>query len=226
MTHLVIGAGQVGTAIYEVLSTATETAIRDINPVEVKSAETIHICFPWSDNDFAWDVEDYRKQHKANLVVVHSTVPMGTCDQHGWVHSPVRGRHPHLTESLLTFTKHFGGRDAEQAADPFQAAGVPVAIHDLARDTEAGKLWELATYGLSVVIEKRIYEYCQQHGLNFNVVYTQFAETYNEGYARLGHDEFLRPILEHIPGPIGGHCVVPGSRMLNHTLADLVLEFS
>lgn len=225
MTHLVIGAGQVGTAIHEVLSTVTEASIRDIDPVEIKPAETIHICFPWSEG-FAEDVDQYRRQHEAELVVIHSTVPMGLCDRYGWVHSPVRGRHPHLTQSLLTFTKHFGGRDAQQAAEAFNAAGVPVEVHDRARETESGKLWELASYGLAVVLEKRIHEYCQEHGLDFDVVYTQFAESYNEGYAELGHLEFMRPVLEHMPGPIGGHCVVPGSRMLNHPLADLVLEFS
>lgn len=225
MRHLVIGAGEVGTAVHEVLSTAWEVSIRDLHPVEIRPAHMIHICFPWSDR-FAQDVDGHRRLHEADHVVVHSTVPVGTCDPHGWTHSPVRGRHPHLAESLLTFTKHFGGQDAELAASAFNMCLVQVKIHDRAAETEAAKLWELTSYGLAVVLEKQIHAYCQEHDLDFDIVYTRFAESYNAGYTAMGHPEFMRPVLTHMPGPIGGHCVVPGAEMLDHDLAKLVVEAS
>lgn len=225
MKHLVIGAGEVGTALHKVLSSAFSTSIRDLNPVEIRPAEMIHICFPWSET-FTRDVEDYQQLHEAKQVVVHSTVPVGTCDPKGWVHSPVRGRHPHLTRALSMFTKHFGGRDAMKAASVFNMCLVPVKVHDRAAETEAAKLWELTTYGLAVALEKQIHAYCQEHGLDFDIVYTQFAKSYNDGYTALGHPEFVRPVLEHMPGPIGGHCVVPGAGMLDHDLAKLVVEAS
>src|SRR5690606_40778498 len=51
-------------------------------------------------------VQRYAAEHGAELVVVHSTVPVGTCDANGWVHSPVRGRHPNLVGGLRKFVKH------------------------------------------------------------------------------------------------------------------------
>lgn len=220
MTQLVVGAGEVGTAVHAVLSRAHPVAIRDVEPVDL-AADVLHVCIPWS-NRFVEVVRGYQRQHLADLVVVHSTVPVGTCDSEGWVHSPVRGRHPELVDSLLTFVKHFGGARAEEAAKVFEVAGCDVAVHPLAAETESAKLWELVQFGLQVVIEQEIYQWCERSGLDPDVVYRQFAEGYNDGYIAMGLSQFVRPVLEHMPGPIGGHCVRQCSVLLDHPLAAMV----
>lgn len=222
MTQLVVGAGEVGTAVRAVLSRGHEVAIRDVEPVEV-AAETLHVCFPWSAS-FVDSVRRYEQQHGAGLVVVHSTVPVGTCDPQGWVHSPVRGRHPQLAEGLMAFVKHFGGPRADEAAKVFEAVGVATDVHPRAAETEAGKLWELVQFGLQVTVEKQIHAWCTDRGLDFDVVYRQFGTTYNDGYNTLGNPEFVRPVLDHMPGPIGGHCVRQCAALLDHPLAELVAE--
>jgi len=224
VTHLVVGAGQVGTAVHQVLSRAHDAAIRDVAPVDA-TADVLHICFPWSGR-FVADVRAYRLAHAADLVVVHSTVPVGTCDPHGWVHSPVRGRHPHLAEGLLTFAKHFGGGRAAEAAKPFEAAGCDVAVHPRAADTEAAKLFELCSYGFAIAFEKAVHAYCAERGLDFDAVYTAFRESYNDGYIALGHPKFVQPVLRHVPGPIGGHCIVPSMALLDHPFAEQVVAAS
>src|SRR5690606_41264469 len=102
--HLVIGAGEVGTALHTVLNTRDVCEIRDVDPIDYR-ADVIHIAFPWSDA-FVEHVQRYAAEHGAELVVVHSTVPVGTCDANGWVHSPVRGRHTNLVGGLRKFVKH------------------------------------------------------------------------------------------------------------------------
>lgn len=217
--QLVIGAGEVGTAIYEVLKQAHEVGIRDVdsytppNPVDV-----IHICFPYTDM-FVEQVLSYQDEYDPELVIVHSTVPVGTCDVKGWIHSPVRGRHPHLFEGVMAFRKHFGGHRSLDAATIFELCGVVTVTHTNATETEAGKLWEVVQYGQQILTEKQIHAWCEEQGVDFDVVYRQFAESYNEGYQVLGEDWATRPVLRHMPGPIGGHCVVPGSRLLDHPLA-------
>lgn len=220
--QLVVGAGEVGTALHAVLSRAHPTAIRDLEPVDVQ-AEVLHICIPWSD-EFVTAVRRYEVEHGAELVVVHSTVPVGTCDPEGWVHSPVRGRHPDLVDSLLTFVKHCGGERAKEAAAVLEDAGIDVAVHGRAAATEAGKLWELAQFGLQVTIEKQIHAWCTENGIDSDVAYRQFAETYNAGYEALGELRFVRPVLRHMPGPIGGHCIRQCSALLDHPLAQMVAE--
>lgn len=223
--HVVIGAGEVGQAIAEVLAPHFETHIRDIEDAGPERADVIHICFPYSSGSrFTGQVEDYQRRYQASLVIVHSTVPLGACELilDGVVHSPVRGRHPHLAESVRRFTKYFGGPRANQAAALFEIAGVKTVVCASSRDTEAAKLWELAQYGMAIVVEKAIHTYCEAHGLDFDLVYTDFAITYNEGYVAVGEPQFVRPVLRHVPGPIGGHCVVQNSHLIGHPFGDMI----
>lgn len=220
MRHLVVGAGEVGTAVAAVLSRAHPTTLRDVEPVDVE-ADVLDVCIPWSE-EFVDEVRRYAVLHRARLVVVHSTVPVGVCDAQGWVHSPIRGRHPDLEEGVATFVKHFGGPGAEEASLDWKDCGVPTAVHPRAADTEAGKLWELVQFGLQVRVEKAIHAWCAEQGLDPEVVYTAFAHTYNAGYEQLDHDHFVRPVLKHMPGPIGGHCVLPMAHLLDHPIAEIV----
>ena len=209
--QLIVGMGEVGSALAEVLGVPG----RDVGSFDLH-ADVLHVAFPWSGR-FVSDVHRYQREHGADLVVVHSTVPVGTCDPYGWVHSPVRGRHPHLVESLKAFTKHAGGVRAREFDWPHT-----LVVHDRAEETEAGKLWELAQFGLQVRINQAIHEWCVVRGLDPDVVYRQFADTYNEGYEALGEGRFTRPVLNYMPGDIGGHCVAQNSVLLDHPLVDLV----
>lgn len=225
MQHVVIGAGEVGRAVAEVLEAGYpgDVHLRDLEPSGPKSADALHIAFPWSPG-FAHAVDQYRTAYRPAVVIVHSTVPVGTCDALGVVHSPVTGRHPELTLSLRLFTKFFGGRQARFASSIFALLGISTQITDRAATTEAGKLWELTQYGLAIVVERQIHEYCAQHGVDFDVVYGAMARSYNAGYSELGLERFARPVIDHQPGPIGGHCVLPGSRMLDHPIGRAVAD--
>src|SRR5699024_12186191 len=86
--------------------------------------------------------------------------PVGTSDREGWVRSPIRGRHPDLEEGVASFTKHFGGQRADEAASEWKRIGVDVESHPRAAETEAGKLWELVQYGVQIRVEKSIHAWC------------------------------------------------------------------
>lgn len=216
--QVIIGAGEVGVALREVL----DVELVDING-HIGSAEVLHIAFPWSPT-FDLEVKRYAQLYQAELVIVHSTVPPGTCDEYGWVHSPVRGRHPELEAGLRAFTKHAGGAQAERAAEVLRDAGLDVAVTPLAVTTEIGKLWELIAFGLQVAVEHAVYDTCQRYGADHDVAYQQMALTYNHGYAKLGEERFVRPVLDHVEGPIGGHCIVASSWLLDHPLAELIRQ--
>lgn len=209
--QLIIGQGQIGTAVQAVLR-CPGIDVGDSIP----KSDVIHICFPWFDG-FVEEVKTYQKQTGAKLVIVHSTVPVGTCDPSEWVHSPCRGIHPHLEAGIRTFVKFFGGKDSRDAAYLFIKEGLECRWTDNAKDTEAMKLWDTEQYREAVLLEKRIYEYCKKHDLDFNIVYTMANETYNEGYEVLGHPEYKKYVLKHIEGPIGGHCVEANHGILQAT---------
>lgn len=210
MDNLVIGTGQIGTAISAILNCEGI----DINQTpERKTYKYLHICFPYSDK-FIEYVEQYQDRFSPDKIIVHSTVPIGTCKKINAVHSPVRGVHPDLEEGIRTFTKFFGGEDAYECATLFREKGISVHITQNSDDTEALKLWDTTIYGVNILLEKEIYKFCQKNGLDFNLVYTESAKTYNEGYEKLGHPEFKKYILKHMPGEIGGHCILPNIELL------------
>ena len=208
MDSLVIGLGEVGRALASVLKC-------DARDIEYHPGEynTLHIAFGYHEG-FEDTVKRYQDLHESSLVVVHSTVPVGTCDPEGWVHSPVRGKHPDLEESIRTFPKLFGGYRAEEAALEFSAVGVEVGTTNLAKTTELGKLVELSQYGVEIVMEKVVHDLCDQYGVPFETVYTQMSRGYNRGYSALGLEDVVKPVLKHMEGPIGGHCVSPGVELL------------
>jgi UDP-N-acetyl-D-mannosaminuronate dehydrogenase len=205
----VIGKGEIGKGIAEVLKCPAFDKEGPDGTYDV-----IHICYPYS-VDFEANTRAYAKG--TDLVIVHSTVPVGTCDKHGWVHSPVRGRHPHLAESIRQFVKFFGGERSIEASDLFPCESVCTPE---ARNTEAMKLWDTTIYGVNIILEKEIHAYCKEQDLDFNIVYTLANETYNEGYEKLNEPQFKKYILSHQDGEIGGHCVNPNVKLLNNELIN------
>jgi len=226
MQTVIIGMGEVGKALgemfkdshhydsswdFDIYSMAAEIS-QNGDPV------VLHIAFPFN-RDFVNQVRRYEVMFKSTYTVIHSTVPIGTSRQLGAYHSPVRGVHPHIAESMRTFETYLAPNtpynDATQALFKyFWDAGFKMNGVADSDNTEAGKLWSLAAYAISITLEKQIHEHCEKNGLDFDLVYKDFTETYNAGYNLMGHPEYTRPILKHMDGPIGGHCVIPGTKML------------
>lgn len=221
-THLVIGEGEVGVALAKVLNCQSRDVDAPSNLLE--EYDYIHISFPYQVPDFVNTVRQYQAQYNAPHVVVHSTVKVGTCDPYGWTHSPVRGKHPDLEGGLRAFVKHYGGEHAEDVAKELEPFFPEWIAHDEAAITEAGKLWELTCYGMEIVMQRYILEYCRRTNLPFHEVYTDFADTYNTGWRRLGMNHYVKPILDDSSGRIGGHCVVQGAELLNRGYRNLLSE--
>ena len=60
----------------------------------------------------------------------------------------------------------------------------------------------------------------KKNKIDFGEAYTQWNETYNQGYKKLGMNYVIRPVLKHIPGKIGGQRVISNCRILNKTLSN------
>lgn len=222
---LVIGTGEVGSALYRVLKEKYEVYKRDLENIDLEGIEfeVMHICFPWSEN-FVRQVVAYKEEYKPRFTIIHSTVPVGAtraCGKNVW-HSPVRGVHPKLERSLKTFVKYIGGEFEPRLIQYFENCGIKTEFLGDAETTEAMKLWETTQYAWFIILQKEIWRYCQERLLDFEKVYTEANRTYNEGYEKLGMPHVRRPILKHIPGPIGGHCVIPNCRLLNSPLSRII----
>jgi UDP-N-acetyl-D-mannosaminuronate dehydrogenase len=221
--HLVIGMGEIGRPLYNILSEHYNVHHFDQTDENVERVtglfEIIHICFghkPEEVDQYVQWIQDYKELFLAEdgLVIIHATVAVGVTTAIGAVHSPIRGQHKMMEKGIRTFTKFFGGARASEAADYFRTIGIKIMVFPDSRTTEAMKLFDTEYYHACIDFARRVKEYCDTQGLNYSEVYRLANETYNQGYIKLGYPEYVRPVLEPIDGPIGGHCVVPNSKLI------------
>ena len=221
MNHLIIGQGEIGTALKKVL----KCKAHDKTPLPPQHFDMIHICIPYN-KGFSKVVKNYKKRYTPDYVVVHSTVEIGTCEKLKACHSPVTGVHPHLQKSLKTFTKFIGGEGSETVAEELKKYGIPAVPVGFARDTEAGKLFNLLMYGVNILLEKEIYEFCKQFNCDYQTTYKAFVKMYNEGYQKMKMPHIKIYELEHQEGGIGGHCVMENSPMLNTKFSKFLDDYN
>lgn len=214
MRSLIIGMGEVGKALYQVLKDyQPDTYDIDGRGSIANPPEILHICFPYSER-FLDEVKAYQEKYQPKYTVIHSSVPVGTSRQCGATHSPIRGIHPDLYAGIKQFVKFIGGEEASEVADYFRRAGLRVMLFDKSETTELMKLGDTEYYRVCIEYTKLMKERCDKLGLNFHEVYTLANQTYNEGYTQLGHPEFVRPVLQPIMKPIGGHCVMKNKELI------------
>ncbi len=211
MKTLIIGNGEIGKALNKVLIEYKPTVL-DLHDKSNDVFGVMHICFGYN-TQFESEVKKYQEKYKPTYTIIHSTVPVGTSKKLGALHSPVIGQHPHLEPDMRRFTKMIGGKQASEVADYFRRAGIKVMLFDDSETTEAAKIFLTEYYRACIEFCQRVKTYCDENDLVFHEVYTIPNEIYNDGYNKF-HREYVRPILQPIMTPIGGHCVVPNSKLL------------
>lgn len=225
MRHLVLGLGEVGRPLQELLGADGWDATHSQNTPE--DADVLHIAFPYSEH-FVVEVCDYRILQRPDvLTVIHSTVPIGTTEQiPNAVHSPVFGRHASMLYDMKRYPKLLGGDTAltKLLIDDFRAARLQPCNGFTSDQTEAIKLIDLATYGAQIATQRMAVEVLTSVGLTDNWLRSWTEEMNGE------LDPLLcRPVITG-EGPIGGHCVTAGIRLLNeqypHDLLKGVLRYS
>ena len=226
MKSLIIGRGEIGSALYRILEQNYDTYIRDKKDFPIKGIEVLHICFPYFEG-FVEEVKKYVSQYKPKYTIIHSTIPLGTTRKcgNGIFHSPCMGIHPFLEEGIKTFTKYLSPPN-EELKQYFNRVGIKIMMVEEPENTEALKLWETTEYGWFIILEKEIKKWCEKKGLDFNLIYTEANKNYNEGYKKLGLKNVVRPILRHQEGKIGGHCVIPNCEVLDSEIAKIILNFN
>lgn len=213
MKHLVIGFGDVGRGLYDILQKYNPVAI-DKGTNLKGQFDVLHICFPYSEG-FIESVCNYACEYQPELIIIHSTVAVGTtraikvCDA---VHSPVRGRHPSMARDMKTYMKYFGGIQAEKAAKIFQAVGMRTKCFDKPEATELGKLLSNIRWGLNIAFAQEQQRMCEHYGVKYEDVVNEFEHTRNVGLRQINRDKVTMPII--FPGIIGGHCVMPNVDIL------------
>ena len=239
--NVVVGLGEVGKAIYDVLAynmpgqvvgyDSSAEMIRNLGPANVLESkwsppsvyEGLHICIPWSEM-FVDHVLSYQEEYPAAVTIIHSTVPIGTTAKiPGAVHSPVNGRHSSMKDSIYKHVKFIGGPLANEAKAILNRCGIKCAVRASSEETEALKLLCLAKYGVMIAMAGYCAEVSKKYGFSYNDV-VEWDREYNRGLLLIGSLELCRPILSPPGETIGGHCVLPGTELMNRHLPSPLLQ--
>src|SRR2546427_6400429 len=155
--NLVIGLGEIGRPLMEALRKAHGVEGIDLPPRDVPGPiDLMHVCYPGDIPDFAGETATYVRRYKPSIVVIHSTVPVGTTRAVQAlvpvpvVHSPVRGKHARMVDELTHYVKFIGGEQpavAERVAAHFEAAGMRTRVLGSPQATELAKLTETTYFG-------------------------------------------------------------------------------
>ena len=235
----ILGYGEIGKAIAKFYK---GPKIKDLTRDDgFEGIEVLHVCIPWSDQ-FAQIAEKEINSIKPKLTIIHSTIAPGTTKKiikslprsfKGFiVHSPVRGVHPHLYEGIRMFVKYIGAEDEQSglaAQKHLRGLGIRTAVYIPAVTTELGKLFDTTYYGLCIAWHGEMAKMCKKFGADFKKAVTDFNETYNEGYTKLGKKNVVRPVLYPPKEGIKGHCIAPNAEILRTYFTseaiDLILKY-
>lgn len=223
----VLGYGEIGQAIAKFYK---NPLIRDLNiNTFEENLDVLHVCLPYLKN-FQKIVSDNITKYKPKLVIIHSTIGLGSTlslyKKFGnVVHSPVRGVHPNLYKGIKTFVKYIGADDKRlglKAAKHLESLGIKkIKVLESSKTSELGKLLDTTYYGVCIAFHDYANKICAKQKINFSDVMTDFNKTYNEGYKKLGMANVIRPVL--FPpknSKIGGHCVVPNAEILKSLFGE------
>lgn len=227
----ILGYGEIGKAIARFYK---QPLIKDLTRDDgLVGINILHVCIPWSDN-FVGIVKREIKKSEAKLVIIHSTVVPGSTKKIGSiaVHSPVRGVHPNLHEGIKTFVKYIGADNKKAglaAKKHLESLGIKTKLFPDSKTTELGKLLDTTYYGLAIAWHGEMKEMCDKLGIDFDKAVTEFNQTYNEGYTKLGKSNVVRPVLSAPKNYIGGHCIISNTKLLkkyfNSKAIDLILDY-
>ncbi|MFH1637254.1 MAG: hypothetical protein ABIB71_02405 [Candidatus Woesearchaeota archaeon] len=223
----ILGYGEIGSSIERICEKKYRVTVQDpkLGKKFSENFQVMHVCIRIPEPEkFVDIVSEAILQYKPKLTIIESTLPIGTTrkiaekTKAAVVHSPCRGVHPNLAEGILTFEKFVGAvekKDAEKAARYYNSLGIKTEVFDSPEDTEAAKILSTTYYMANVIFCKEVAKLCKEHNLNFEQVYSISNETYNKGYGKLGMKHVRRPVLNAMPGKVGGHCLRPNLDMLN-----------
>jgi len=236
MRSLVIGMGEVGSALYRIIAEKHE--LKNVFSYDIASegAELVHdiafmhICIPYTDT-FVDSVRDYIDKVAPQCTIIHSSVPVGTCEQIDpyLFYSPVRGKHPNMYEGLKTYTKFVACDDREyddlyEVTDYFEELGIKTRIASDTRTLELMKLLELCRYGVYIAFAKEQEDICKKFHVNYEGAVTQSEQTRNEGLRELKKESLCQPELYPFDKFIGGHCVLEDMELLMDQVKAPILE--
>lgn len=224
MRSSIIGLGEVGAGLFAILKNHYDIQWFEKHSDPHYGTEIMHICIPWSEEFYAI-VKQYVSVQQPTYLVVHSSVPVRTCEELSKLtgitvfHSPIRGQHPDMTGGILNYVKYVGSdlQDTvinEQVCAYFEKAGIKTKLIKGTKTTELAKLLELCRYGTYIAFAKEQEGICKHFGVDYKTAVNDYEQTRSIGLANINRSDLCQPILYPFKDYVGGHCTVEDMEIL------------
>jgi hypothetical protein len=217
MRHILIGYGEVGKAVYEVLKDTYEIEIHDqkmnffVDEFTTDTTDVLMIAIPYTDL-FEERVSQYQRIFHAKHTLIFSSVPVGTSTKLGATHSPIEGDHSDMASYINKHKRWVGGTDA-RIIEFLYDAGFDLVMVARPETTEFLKLRSTTYYGLCIEFARYSKAVCDEIGMEYDIV-KEYDQDYNALNNDMGLADLNRYVLDPPEGPIGGHCVLPNIKLL------------
>jgi len=236
MTDLILGIGEVGSTLLELLSErGFSCGGIDIDKLKekkfsetskIQEPEFLHVCLPGELDEFAEIVlEQIKRNQNLKGVIIHSTVKPGTTKsiqdriQIPVFYSPVRGVHKRFLEDVKRYTK-FVACDLEideNIKSEIENRFKKVQWMSNTKTAEFSKiLVDTTYYGWLINYSQITKMICEKEGINFDEMW-EFSDEIHE---------FLGNRPKMFPGIIGGHCVIPNLNLIDYEEFDEIRKIN
>ena len=250
-TVLVVGLGEIGSTIHEILRASGKFKLYgvDSDPKKIKEhqisqppdrakIDVMQVCIPAKNKEkFIQIIQHYIENYNPKLTIINSTVPIGTTmelyKQVGGLvaHSPCRGVHKnkqYMVKEFKRWKKYVGGatpKAGKKAKKHFETAGLKTKQLANCTDTEFAKLFETTYRTWMIVFFQKMQRLANKYNKADHELNIEFDETVDfiEDTHKQRHD---RPIM--FPSSIGGHCLMPNANLMlaeyEPEMLNLILE--
>ncbi|MGI0010826.1 MAG: GDP-mannose dehydrogenase [Nitrosopumilaceae archaeon] len=234
--NIVVGMGEIGLPLFQLLSKFTPLEGYDKNPQlnrpnsKYLETEFLHVCVPFDDK-FITNVLLLYKRYNPKGIVIHSTIIPGTTRKLQnklpipVIYSATRGIHKRMLYDLKRYTKFYAIEpDAPRAkwasssySKLMKKCGVKTKKMSNPLTLELAKIvTDTSYYGWLINYAQLSNMIAIKHKINYDEMWS-FAD---EIHKFLGN----RPKM--FPGFIGGHCVIPNLDLISDETLNLIREIN
>jgi len=237
MTDIILGMGEVGTTLFELLVQRGFDCIGiDVDELKcrnysknsyINNPEYLHVCLPGELNEFKEITTGWINKIKdLQAVIIHSTVKPGTTknlqDKFDLpiLFSPVRGVHRRFLDDIKKYTKFIASDKIEISSKiklDVEKRFQKLQWMSTTKTAELAKiLVDTTYYGWLINYAQITKMICDKEKIDFDEMW-KFADEIHEN---LGN----RPKM--YPGIIGGHCVIPNLSLAKYDNLDIIKKIN
>jgi hypothetical protein len=238
--NVIVGLGEIGNPILNLISKCVTVVGYDINPKlmdekkfeQYKNLPTsfLHICIPFNDK-FIDNVILLSRKFNPLAIVIHSTISPGTTSKLQSklaipvIYSATRGVHKRMSSDLKRYIKFYAIES--NAPERSWASSKYVQLMKKAGVQTKQMSTPLTLELAKIVVDTSYYGWLINYAQLSNMIAIQHKVNYDEMWSFSDEiHKFLGNRPKMFPGFIGGHCVIPNLDLIHNQTLDLIREIN